>query len=97
MQVATSRRGTGIYRRGCWSSTRCFSSGRSFIFTTIGAGWGRDGSVRGDGRERELGGPTDQEEVAEMLIARIIFAVAALNLIFLISELTMNVVRVYFG
>jgi hypothetical protein len=40
---------------------------------------------------------TDQEEAAEMLIARIIFAVAALNLIFLIFELTMNVVRVYFG
>jgi hypothetical protein len=32
-----------------------------------------------------------------MLIARIIMAVAALNLLFLFSELTMNVVRVYFG
>jgi hypothetical protein len=32
-----------------------------------------------------------------MLIARIIMAVAALNLLFLLSELTMNVVRVYFG
>jgi hypothetical protein len=31
------------------------------------------------------------------LIATIIFAIAALNLIFLLSELTMNVVRVYFG
>jgi hypothetical protein len=31
------------------------------------------------------------------LIAIIIFAIAALNLIFLLSELTMNVVRVYFG
>jgi len=31
------------------------------------------------------------------LVARIVLAVAALNLIFLISELTMNVVRVYFG
>jgi hypothetical protein len=30
-------------------------------------------------------------------IAIIIFAIAALNLIFLLSELTMNVVRVYFG
>jgi len=32
-----------------------------------------------------------------MLPARILFAVAALNLIFLVSELTMNVARVYFG
>jgi hypothetical protein len=32
-----------------------------------------------------------------MLVARIIFAVAALNLIFLLSELTLNVVRAYTG
>ena len=32
-----------------------------------------------------------------MLVARIIMAVAALNLLFLFSELAMNVVRVYFG
>jgi len=32
-----------------------------------------------------------------MLAARIVLAVAALNLLFLFSELTMNVVRVYFG
>jgi len=31
------------------------------------------------------------------LVARMVLAIAALNLIFLISELTMNVVRVYFG
>jgi hypothetical protein len=31
------------------------------------------------------------------MIARIIMAVAVLNLLFLFSELTMNVVRVYFG
>ena len=31
------------------------------------------------------------------LIAIIILAIAAVNLIFLFSELTMNVVRVYFG
>jgi len=31
------------------------------------------------------------------LIASIILAIAAVNLIFLLSELTMNVVRVYFG
>jgi hypothetical protein len=37
------------------------------------------------------------EKATGMLIARIIFAIAALNLIFLLSELTMNVVRVYFG
>jgi hypothetical protein len=37
------------------------------------------------------------EKAAGMLIARVIFAVAALNLLFLISELAMNVVRVYFG
>jgi hypothetical protein len=32
-----------------------------------------------------------------MLAARILFAVATLNLLFLFSELAMNVVRVYFG
>jgi hypothetical protein len=37
------------------------------------------------------------EMAAGMLIAKIIFAIAALNLIFLLSELIMNVVRVYFG
>jgi len=31
------------------------------------------------------------------LIAIIIIAIAAVNLLFLLSELTMNVVRVYFG
>jgi hypothetical protein len=31
------------------------------------------------------------------LIVMIILAIAVLNLIFLLSELTMNVVRVYFG
>lgn len=31
------------------------------------------------------------------LMAIIILAIAAVNLIFLLSELTMNVVRVYFG
>jgi hypothetical protein len=37
------------------------------------------------------------EKAAGMLIVKIIFAIAALNLVFLLSELTMNVVRVYFG
>ena len=37
------------------------------------------------------------EKAAGTLVVRIIFAIAALNLIFLFSELTMNVVRVYFG
>ena len=37
------------------------------------------------------------ERAAGILIVRIIFAIAALNLIFLFAELTMNVVRVYFG
>ncbi len=32
-----------------------------------------------------------------MLAAKIVLAVAVLNLLFLISELTMNVVRVHFG
>jgi hypothetical protein len=32
-----------------------------------------------------------------VLVARVILAVAALNLIFLLSELTLNVVKVYFG
>jgi hypothetical protein len=31
------------------------------------------------------------------MIARIIMAIAVVNLLFLFSELTMNVVRVYFG
>jgi hypothetical protein len=31
------------------------------------------------------------------LVPRIVLAIAALNLIFLISELTVNVVGVYFG
>jgi hypothetical protein len=31
------------------------------------------------------------------LVAKIVFAVAAINLAFLVSELTMNVLRVYFG
>jgi hypothetical protein len=31
------------------------------------------------------------------LVARLLLAVAAINLLFLLSELTMNVVRVYFG
>ncbi|SIO09882.1 hypothetical protein SAMN05443247_01975 [Bradyrhizobium erythrophlei] len=37
------------------------------------------------------------ERAVRMLIVKIIFAIAALNLIFLFAELTMNVVRVYFG
>jgi hypothetical protein len=32
-----------------------------------------------------------------MVVARIVLAVAALNLLFLFSELTMTVVRAYFG
>jgi hypothetical protein len=32
-----------------------------------------------------------------VLVARLLLAVAALNLIFLLSELTLNVVKVYFG
>jgi hypothetical protein len=32
-----------------------------------------------------------------MLAAKIIFALAILNLLFLLSELTLNVVRVYLG
>jgi hypothetical protein len=32
-----------------------------------------------------------------MLAAKIVLAVAALNLLFLFSELTLNVVRAYFG
>jgi hypothetical protein len=32
-----------------------------------------------------------------VLVARVILAVAVLNLIFLLSELTLNVVKVYFG
>jgi hypothetical protein len=32
-----------------------------------------------------------------VLVARLLLVVAALNLIFLLSELTLNVVKVYFG
>ncbi len=32
-----------------------------------------------------------------MIAARIVFAVAALNLLFLFSELTLNVFKAYFG
>jgi hypothetical protein len=39
--------------------------------------------------------PTDKGPA--LLVARLVLAVAALNLIFLLSELTMNVVKVYFG
>jgi hypothetical protein len=41
--------------------------------------------------------PAYREEMAEMLVPRILLALAALNLLFLLSELTMNVVRGYFG
>jgi hypothetical protein len=37
------------------------------------------------------------EKERGMLAARIIFAIMVLNLLFLFSELVMNVVRVYFG
>ena len=37
------------------------------------------------------------ENLPARLIAIIIIAIAAVNLIFLLSELTMNVVRIYFG
>jgi hypothetical protein len=35
--------------------------------------------------------------VVEMLVTKIILAVAVLNLLFLLSELTMNVLKAYFG
>jgi len=35
--------------------------------------------------------------MVEMLVAKIILAVAALNLLFLFGELTMNVVRAFIG
>ena len=38
---------------------------------------------------------TDKEP--GVLVARLVLVVAALNLIFLLSELTLNVVKVYFG
>ena len=37
------------------------------------------------------------EKAPGVLVARLILAVAILNLIFLGSELTLNVVKVYFG
>jgi hypothetical protein len=44
-------------------------------------------------REQEM--PVEKEQ--RMLAARIILAIIVLNALFLFSELTMNVVRVYFG
>jgi|GraSoiStandDraft_29_1057270.scaffolds.fasta_scaffold179361_3 hypothetical protein len=44
-------------------------------------------------KEQEM--PVEREQ--RMLAARIILAIIALNLLFLFFELTMNVVRVYFG
>ena len=38
-----------------------------------------------------------RERMAEMVVARIVLAVAALNLLFLLSELGMNAFRAYFG
>jgi hypothetical protein len=35
--------------------------------------------------------------MAKMIAARIVLAVAALNLLFLLSELSMNAFRAYFG
>jgi hypothetical protein len=43
------------------------------------------------------GGSAHREEMAKMLVPKIILAVAALNLLFLFSELTLNVVRAYIG
>jgi hypothetical protein len=37
------------------------------------------------------------KRMAEMVAARIVLAVAALNLLFLLSELGMNAFRAYFG
>jgi hypothetical protein len=38
-----------------------------------------------------------QEEVAKMIAARVVLAVAVLNLLFLFSELALNVFRASFG
>jgi hypothetical protein len=38
-----------------------------------------------------------QQEIAEMVVPKILLAVVVLNLIFLALDLVMNVVRVYFG
>ena len=42
-------------------------------------------------------GGRQTDKATGLLVARIIFALAALNLLFLFSEITMNVVGVYFG
>jgi hypothetical protein len=44
---------------------------------------------------KTLKGP--RKRTAEMVAARILLAVAALNLLFLLSELGMNAFRAYFG
>src|SRR6516164_8336638 len=46
MRVATSRRGSDASPLGCWSSTRCFLSGRSITVGNIGAVLGQDDQAR---------------------------------------------------
>jgi hypothetical protein len=89
MPEAISGRAPAAYPFGYWSSTQSCSFGRSIISLFIGAGWAPVGLFRA--------APFAERGAAPMLIARIIMAVAVLNLLFLFSELTMNVVRVYFG
>jgi hypothetical protein len=62
----------------------------------IGAGSGLVGLAKCDDHEQELSMRLTKN-VPGGLTAMIIFAIAALNLIFLLSELTMNVIKVYFG
>ena len=45
--------------------------------------------------DRKNAGP--RKRMAKMIAARIVLAVAALNLLFLLSELGMNAFRAYFG
>jgi hypothetical protein len=59
-------------------------------------GWGRAGPVEdGHLKRRSAVPPTGKEQI--MLVARILFAVAALNLLLLFSELSINVVRAFLG
>jgi hypothetical protein len=89
MPEAISGRAPAAFPFGYWSFTQSCSFGRSITWLFIGAGWDLVGLFR-----VALVGA---RRTAEMLVARIIMAVAVLNLLFLFSELTMNVVRVYFG
>jgi hypothetical protein len=85
---------------------QCFFCGLSITAGNIGAVLGRDDQAKtiagavtvpltSSPVAKTLNEP--RERTAEMVAARIVLAVAALNLLFLLSELGMNAFRAYFG